>query len=212
MPEPKTSAPFLVGLTGSIGMGKSETGKLFARLGIPVLDSDAVVRALYEPGGEAVESIANAFPGTIRNGRVDRATLAARLEGDEQAFQRLEAIVHPLVRKAREEFLRAAAKRGDPVVLLDIPLLFETGAEKSVDAVVVVSARPEIQEQRVLARPGMTPEKWRMLHARQIPDAEKRAKADFVIETDKGPEQAFLEVRRVAAELLRRAGARKPHA
>ena len=193
-------------------MGKTETGKLFAQLGIPVLDSDAVVGALYQRGGEAVEPIAQAFPAVVTDGKVDRASLAALLEGDEAAFQRLEAIVHPMVRKARDHFIRAAENRGDPVVILDIPLLFETGAEKSVDAVVVVSAPPEIQQQRVLARPGMTVEKLRMLHARQIPDAEKRAKADFIIETDKGLEQAFLEVRRVAAELLQRARTRKPHA
>ena len=193
-------------------MGKTETGKLFARLGIPVLDSDAIVRALYQRGGEAVGPIAQAFPGVITDHQVNRAALAALLEGDEAAFQRLEAIVHPMVRKARDHFIRAAENRGDPVVILDIPLLFETGAEKSVDAVVVVSAPPEIQQQRVLARPGMTVEKLRMLHARQIPDAEKRAKADFIIETDKGLEQAFLEVRRVAAELLQRARTRKPHA
>ena len=193
-------------------MGKTQTGKLFARLGIPVLDADAVVRALYELDGEAVEPISQAFPGAVKDGRVDRGELAARLAGNDAAFQRLEAIVHPLVRAARERFLRAAEQRGDPLVVLDIPLLFETGAEKSVDAVVVVSAAPDIQKQRVLARPGMTPEKWQMLHARQIPDAEKRAKADFVIEADKGLEQAFLEVRRVAAELLQRAKHRRTHA
>ena len=182
------------------------------RLGIPVLDSDAVVGTLYQRGGEAVEHITQAFPAVVTDGKVDRTSLAALLEGDEAAFQRLEAIVHPMVRKARADFIRAAENRGDPVAVLDIPLLFETGAEKLVDAVVVVSAPPEIQQQRVLARPGMTAEKLHMLHARQIPDAEKRAKADFVIETDKGLEQAFLEVRRVAAELLQRARARKPNA
>jgi len=212
VPEPTAGRVFVAALTGSIGMGKTETGKLFARLGLPVMDSDAVVRALYEAGGEAVEPIGKAFQGTVKDGRVDRAALATRLEGDQTAFQRLEAIVHPLVRQARDQFLRAAESRGDPVVILDIPLLFETGAEKSVDAVVVVSAPPEIQRQRVLARPGMTLEKLRMLQARQIPDAEKRAKADFVIETDKGLEQAFLEVRRVAAELLHRARSRKSNA
>jgi dephospho-CoA kinase len=209
VPERPTGGVFVVGLTGSIGMGKTETGKLFARLGIPVMDSDAIVAALYEAGGQAVEAIAHAFPGTVKGRHVDRTALAARLEGDEAAFRHLEAIVHPMVRKARDEFVRAAEHRGDPVVVLDIPLLFETGSEKSVDAVVVVSAPREIQEQRVLARPGMTPEKLRMLHARQISDAEKRVKADFVIETDKGLEQAFLDVRRVAAELLQRARARK---
>ena len=202
---PKQRPPYLVGLTGSIGMGKTETGKLFAQLGIPVFDSDAMVRALYDPGGAAVAPIAVAFPGAVHGSRVDRKALAAELERDPSAFARLEAIVHPLVRNARDGFVRAAAERGDKLVIIDIPLLYETGAQRDVDAVVVVSAPRHVQERRVLARPGMTPEKLEMLHARQIPDAEKRAKADFVIETDKGLAQAFIEVKRVAAELLARA-------
>jgi dephospho-CoA kinase len=204
--------PYLVGLTGSIGMGKSETGKLFARLGIPVLDSDAVVRALYEAGGSAVEPVSAAFPDAFRDGRIDRAALARILAVDASAFDRLEAIVHPLVREARDEFIRNASQRGEDMVVLDIPLLFETGGEKNVDASVVVSAPAEIQEQRVLARPGMTREKLHMLLARQMPDAEKRAKADFVIETGNGLAQAFCEVRRVAAELLQRARKRQSNA
>jgi dephospho-CoA kinase len=204
-----TVRPYLVGLTGSIGMGKTETGKLFARLGIPVLDSDAVVRALYEAGGAAVDPVSEAFPDVVRGGRIDRLALAQILAGDPSAFERLEAIVHPLVRKARDEFVRIAVERRDEIVVLDIPLLFESGLEKTVDATVVVSAPAETQQQRVLARPGMTGEKLRMLLARQIPDAEKRAKADFVIETGNGLEQAFCEVRRVAAELLQRARKRQ---
>jgi dephospho-CoA kinase len=204
--------PYLVGLTGSIAMGKTETGKLFAQLGIPVFDSDAVVRAIYEPGGAAVAPVAAAFPGTVRDERVDRTALAAALGRDPSAFERLEAIVHPLVRKARDGFVRAAAERGDELVIVDIPLLFETGAQREVDAVVVVSAPGDVQERRVLARPGMTPEKLEMLHDRQMPDAEKRAKADFVIETDKGLAQAFAEVKRVAAELRARAKHRPPDA
>lgn len=197
--------PYLVGLTGSIGMGKTETGRLFAELGISVFDSDSMVRVLYEPGGAAVAPIAAAFPGTVRDGRVDRKAMAAELERDPSAFARLEAIVHPLVRKARDEFVRAAAERGEELVIIDIPLLFETGAQRDVDTVVVVSAPKDVQERRVLARPGMTPDRLEMLQARQVPDAEKRAKADFVIETDKGLAQAFVEVRRVAAELRVRA-------
>ena len=204
--------PYLVGLTGSIGMGKTETGRLFARLGIPVLDSDAVVRTLYGAGGAAVDPVLAAFPDVIRDGRIDRAALAQCLAGDPLAFERLEAIVHPLVKSARDDFIRSAAERGDEIVVLDIPLLFETGAEKTLDATIVVSAPAEIQEQRVLARPGMNPEKLRMLLARQIPDAEKRAKADFVIETGNGVAQAFCEVRRVAAELLQRARKRQSNA
>jgi dephospho-CoA kinase len=204
--------PFLVGLTGSIGMGKTETAKLFARLGIAVFDSDATVRSLYAPGGAGVAPVGVAFPGTVRDGQVDRRALAGELERDPSAFARLEAIVHPLVRQARSEFLAAAARRGDELAIIDIPLLFETGAQHEVDAVVVVSAPRHVQEQRVLARPGMTPEKLELLHARQMPDGEKRAKADFVIETDKGLEQAFVEVKRVAAELRARAKHRPPNA
>lgn len=204
--------PFLVALTGSIGMGKTETGKLFAQIGIPVFDSDATVRALYEPGGAAVAPVAAAFPGTVREERIDRTALAAELERNPSGFAQLEAIVHPLVREARAEFLRRAAERGDELVIIDIPLLFETGAQQEVDAVIVVSAPKEVQERRVLARPGMTPEKLEMLHARQIPDAEKRAKADFVIETDKGLAQAFIEAKRVAAELRARAKHRRSDA
>lgn len=204
--------PYLVGLTGSIGMGKTETGKLFAQLGIPVLDSDAVVRDLYDAGGAAVGPVSAVFPGAIRDGRIDRAALAQILAADPSAFERLETIVHPLVRNARDEFIHSAAERGDELVVLDIPLLFETGSEKTVDATIVVSAPVETQEQRVLARPGMTREKFRMLVARQIADAEKRAKADFVIETGNGLAQALCEVRRVAAELLQRARKRRSNA
>ncbi len=193
-------------------MGKTETGKLFARLGIPVLDSDAVVRELYDIGGMAVTPIGGAFPGAVSNGRVDRAALAAELVKDASGFERLESIVHPLVRKVRDDFVRSAGARGEPLVILDIPLLFETGAEDAVDAIIVVSAPREVQERRVLARPGMTREKFTLLEARQLPDAEKRAKADFVIETDKGLAQAFHEVRRVAAELLQRARKRQADA
>ena len=205
MSDPKGSRPFIVGLTGSIGMGKSETAKLFARLGIPVHDSDAVVHALYDRGGAAVALIARAFPDAVKDGRVERTALATRLSGDEAAFQRLEAIVHPLVREAERVFLDAAIKHGDGLVVLDIPLLFETGGESRVDAVVVVSAPAEIQRARVLAREGMTLEKLESIHSRQVPDVDKRAKAHFVIETDKGLAHAFEAVKRVVAELRQRA-------
>ena len=208
MTDPKGPRPFIVGLTGSIGMGKSETAKLFAKLGIPVHDADAVVHALYDRNGAAVEPIGRAFPGVVKDGRVDRAALAAQLAGDEAAFQRLEAIVHPLVREAERAFLAAAAKRGDDLVVLDIPLLFETGGESRVDAVVVVSAPAEVQRARVLAREGMSLEKLEAIHARQVPDVDKRAQADFLIETDKGLAHAFEAVKRVVAELRQRAAKR----
>ncbi len=195
----------MIGLTGSIGMGKTETGKLFARLGIPVHDADEVVHNLYDTGGDAVDAISREFPGTVRDGRVMREVLAANVAGDEPAFRRLEAIVHPLVREAELEFLDNAMTHGDDLVVLDIPLLFETGGEKRMDAVVVVSAPSDVQRDRVLSRPGMTLEKLEAIHARQVPDVDKRRKADFVIETDKGLEHAFAAVQRIVAELRERA-------
>ena len=150
--------PYLVGLTGSIGMGKSETAKMFAQLGIPVYDADAAVHGLYEPGGAAVGAIAEAFPGTVVEGRVDRDALdASVLTADKDAFKKLEAIVHPLVGSQQREFLDQAAQGGAELVVLDIPLLFETGGNTRMDAVVVVSAPHHMQRARVLARPGMTP-------------------------------------------------------
>lgn len=202
--------PFVVGLTGSIGMGKSETAKMFSALGVPLYEADAAVHALYELGGAAVGPVAKAFPGSLREGRIDRAVLARRVSGDEAAMRRLENIVHPLVAQARQRFLDAAEKKGVELVVLDIPLLFETGGEKLVDAVVVVSAPEHVQRERVLSRPGMTPEKLEALHARQVPDAEKRAKADFVIETGKGLEHTREAVKRVVSAL--RAQAARPGA
>jgi dephospho-CoA kinase len=200
MPE----RPFVIGLTGSIGMGKSETAKLFARLGVPVHDADATVHALYDRGGLAVAAISAEFPEAVRDSVVDRAALARRVTGDEAAMKRLEAAVHPLVVRERDEFLAAAAAKGDAFVLFDIPLLFETGRQSEVDAVVVVSAPRDVQRERVLARPDMTAERFDAIHARQVSDAEKRAKADFVIETDKGLDHAFEQVKRVMAELRQR--------
>ena len=196
--------PFVAALTGSIGMGKTETAKMFARLGIPVHDADAAVHALYGRGGGAVAEIDAAFPGAVVEGCVDRARLVQLLARDEKAFQRLEAIVHPLVLKERDAFLAGATAKGVELVVLDIPLLYETGLDKSVDAIIVVSAAADVQRARVLQRPGMTLEKLEAILARQVPDAEKRAKADFVIETDKGLEHAFEQVKRVAAELRSR--------
>jgi len=194
--------PLLVGLTGSIGMGKSETAKLFARLEIPVYDSDAAVHRLYEPGGAAVAPIEDAFPGTVKDRRVDRAALAKRVGGDEAAFKRLEAIVHPLVAAEQRRFMEKHA--GAEMVVQDIPLLFETGGHARMDAVVVVSAPAELQRARVLAREGMTPEKLDHILSRQMPDEEKRAKAHFVVETDMGLDHAFEQVKAVVAALKAR--------
>jgi dephospho-CoA kinase len=199
--------PYLVGLTGSIGMGKSETAKLFARLGIAVYDSDAAVHRLYEPGGAAVAAIAKAFPGTVKDGRVDREELSRHLAADKAAFKTLEAIVHPLVARDQASFLEQAA--GAEMVVLDIPLLFETGGHGRMDAVVVVSAPQGVQRERVLARPGMTPDKLDQILARQMPDAEKRAKAHFVVETDKGLDHAFEQVKAVVAALHERRRGKK---
>lgn len=191
----------VVGLTGSIGMGKSTTAAMFAEAGAPVYDADAAVHALYAPGGAAVAAIEAAFPGVVRDGAVDRGLLGQKVLGDEAAMKRLEAIVHPLVGASRGGFFEAAKARGADVVVLDIPLLFETGGEMNVDAVVVVSAPAELQRRRVLARPGMAEEKLDAILARQKPDAEKRARADFVIDTGEGLQSARRQVRAVLAAL-----------
>ena len=185
--------PFVLCLTGSLGMGKSATAKLFADAGVPVHDSDAVVHALYE--GEAVAAIEAAFPGTTADGKVDRAKLAAVVINDRAALKRLEAIVHPLVGAARDKFLGDAQSSGTPVVLLDIPLLFEIGGEARCNAVVVVSAPPDMQRTRAFERPGMTEEKFAALVAKQMPDAEKRRRADFVVDTSQGFDHARAQVR-----------------
>jgi dephospho-CoA kinase len=184
--------PFVLCLTGSLGMGKSTAARFFAEAGVPVHDSDAVVHALYE--GEAVAAIEAAFPGTTSGGKIDRNKLAAKVIDDKAALVRLEAIVHPLVAKAREKFL-ADAQTGDvPVVVLDIPLLFEIGGSSSCDAVVVVSAPAEIQRARAFARPGMTEDKFAALLAKQVPDAEKRARADFIVDSSQGLDHARAQV------------------
>src|SRR6266853_1541055 len=179
---------FILGLTGSLGMGKSMTARFFAEQGVPVHDADAVVHRLYD--GEAAAAIEATFPGTTTGGRVERTRLAARVLNDPAALKRLEAIVHPLVQAAEQRLLADAAARGEKVAVLDIPLLFETGAERRVDAVVVVSAPAEVQRARVLERHGMTIEKLESILAKQMPDAEKRRRADFVVDTSQGFEAA----------------------
>jgi dephospho-CoA kinase len=186
---------FILGLTGSLGMGKSTTSRFFAEAGVPVHDADAVVHKLYE--GEAAAAIEAAFPGTTGEGKVDRNKLAARVLGDGAALKQLEAIVHPLVQRAEERLLAEAKARGETIAVLDIPLLFETGGDRRVDAVVVVSAPPEVQRARVLERPGMTIEKLDAILAKQMPDAEKRARADFVVDTSQGYEAARAQVRAI---------------
>jgi dephospho-CoA kinase len=186
---------FILGLTGSLGMGKSTTARFFAEEGVPVHDADAVVHRLYE--GEAAAAIEAEFPGTTAAGKVDRNKLAARVLGDAAALKRLEAIVHPLVQAAERRLIAEAQARGEKIAVLDIPLLFETGGEERVDAVVVVSAPPEVQHARVLERPGMTMEKLEAILARQMPDAEKRRRADFVVDTSQGFEAARAQVRAI---------------
>lgn len=198
--------PLVVGLTGSIGMGKTETARLFARLGIPVHDADAAVHRLYGSGGAAVERIAEVFPDCVKAGRVDRSCLAKRLADDNAAFARLEAIVHPLVAADQEAFIDEAAGKGADMVVLDVPLLFETGAHARMDAVVVVSAPPAVQRARVLARPGMSDETLTHILARQTPDVEKRALAHFVVETDKGLDHALRQVESIVSALRARGG------
>ncbi|HEX8569254.1 MAG TPA: dephospho-CoA kinase [Caulobacteraceae bacterium] len=191
----------IVGLTGSIGMGKSTTAGLFAAEGVPVYDADTAVHAIYQRGGAAVESVGAAFPGVVRDGGIDRAALSAQVTGDPEKLRALEAIVHPLLAEGRAAFFRAAELAGADMIVLDIPLLFETGGDGAFDAVVVVSAPAEVQRERVLARPGMTEEKFAAIVARQTPDAEKRARADFVIDTSRGVDAARDDVRRVLSTL-----------
>ena len=190
--------PFILCLTGSLGMGKSRTAQFFAEQGVPVYDADAAVHELY--AGEAVPVIAKAFPGAVVDGKVDRVKLAALVLGDADALARLETLVHPLVAARREKFLDEARAKNATVVLLDIPLLFETRGERACDAVVVASAPAEMQRQRAFERPGMTEEKFTALLAKQLPDAEKRQRADFIVDTSQSFDHARAQVR----DILRR--------
>jgi len=190
----------VLGLTGSIGMGKSTTAKMFAEAGVPVHDSDEAVHRLY--AGAAAPLVEAAFPGTTVGGVVDRAKLGARVLGDAAALKRLEAIIHPLVRADADAFLARHRNAGESIAVLDIPLLFETGGRGRVDKVVVVTAPAEVQRQRVLARPGMTEEKLAAILAKQVPDEEKRRLADFVVDTGQGLDAARAAVDAIIAELV----------
>ena len=191
----------ILGLTGSIGMGKSTTAKLFMEAGVPVYDADAAVHKIYE--GEAAPAVEAAFPGTTVDGKVDRARLSARVVQDPAAIKRLEQIVHPMLGASRQKFLAEAEQSGAPVVVMDIPLLYETGGEKRVDAVVVVTTSPETQRERILARGTMTPEALEAILARQLPDAEKRKRADFVVDTSHGLEPVRAAIRDILAEVVK---------
>jgi dephospho-CoA kinase len=191
----------ILGLTGSIGMGKSATAKLFAEAGVPVYDADATVHQIYE--GEAAPAIEAAFPGTTVDGKVDRNRLSAKVVHDPAAMKQLEQIVHPMLGASRQKFLDDAERSGAPVVVVDVPLLFETGGEKRVDAVVVVTTSPEIQRQRILARDNMTGEKLDAILARQLPDPEKRKRADFVVDTSHGLDPVRARIRDILQEVAK---------
>jgi dephospho-CoA kinase len=188
----------ILGLTGSIGMGKSTTAKLFAEAGVPVYDADAIVHRLYE--GNAAPAIEAAFPGTTVDGKVDRARLSAQVVHDPAAMKRLEGIVHPMLGASRQKFIDEAERSGAPVAVVDVPLLFETGGEKRVDAVVVVTTSPENQRERIMARGTMTNEALDSILARQLPDAEKRNRADFVVDTSHGLDPVRVQIRDILVE------------
>jgi dephospho-CoA kinase len=188
----------VLGLTGSIGMGKSTTARLFAEAGVPVYDADATVHMVYE--GEAAPAIEAAFPGATVDGKVDRSRLSAQLVEDPAAIRRLEQIVHPMLRAYHQKFLEDAEQSGAPVAVVDVPLLFETGGEKRVDAVVVATTDPDIQRRRVLARDNMTSEMFDAILARQLPDSEKRRRADFVVDTSCGLDPVRSRIREILIE------------
>ncbi|GAB4229054.1 MAG: dephospho-CoA kinase [Methyloligellaceae bacterium] len=194
----------ILGLTGSIGMGKSTVADHLRERGVPVLDADAVVHDLYR--GAAAARIGEAFPGTVREGTVDREALSRALVGHPERLAELEAIVHPLVREAERDFLLRAERAGAPIAVLEIPLLFETGGDALVDATLVVSAPPAVQRERVLARPGMSEAKFTRLVANQMPDEEKRARADFVVDTSRAKEETFAQVDAIMESLRGRQG------
>ncbi len=192
----------IIGLTGSIGMGKSETTRMFREEGVPVYDADAAVHQVYAKGGAAVQALEEAFPGVTRDGAVDRERLSKRILGDDEAVKKVGQIVYPKIGEIQREFMADAKAADEPLVVLDIPLLFETSGGANVDKIVVVSAPADMQRKRVLARTDMTEEKFEAILRRQMPDSEKRAKADFVVDTGKGLEHAHARVREIIKELL----------
>ena len=196
----------VIGLTGSIGMGKSTTAAMFREAGIPVYDADAAVHHAYDVGGIAVGPVGEAFPGTVKDGRVDREALRQQVLGKPEAMARLNSIVHPLIGAARGDVFEKARAAGADMIVLDVPLIFETGGQRSMDAVIVVSAPPEMQRERVLAREGMTPARLEAILAQQMPDAEKRALADYVVDTGRGLEPAKAQVIDIIAKLRASAG------
>jgi dephospho-CoA kinase len=191
----------IIGLTGSIAMGKTHTARIFAEEGIPVFDADAVVHALYRPGWKAVDIVRSLSPQVVVGNDVDRMRLSAEIMEDEGLLKRLEAAIHPLVREEQAQFVKRERRKNTPLVVVDVPLLFETGREHEFDSIVVVSAPPEIQRQRALARPGMTPKKLDLILSRQMPDREKRARADFVVDTGGSDELARSQVKRIVNQL-----------
>lgn len=193
----------IIGLTGSIGMGKSTTAAMFREAGIPVYDADAEVHKAYDVGGAAVEPVGAAFPGVVKDGKVDREELRKRVLGNPEALKVLNGIVHPIVGRARAAVFEEAEKAGADMLVLDVPLIFETGGEKNMHKVIVVSAPAEMQRARVLAREGMTPERLDAILAQQTPDAEKRARADYVVDTGQGLDAARAQVTKIIEDLRR---------
>lgn len=200
--HPPCDRPVILALTGSIGMGKSETARMFRALGVPVYDADAAVHGLYDVGGKAVGPIGEAFPGVVRHGAVDRALLSKEIAGDKAAWAKLEAIIHPLVGEVQRDFIVTEMARKSPLVVMDVPLLFETNGHHRADYVAVVSAPEHVQRRRVLERPGMTEEKLGEILSRQVHDSQKRAQADFVIPTDQGLDVAREHVASIVHRLL----------
>lgn len=193
----------IIGLTGSIGMGKSTTAAMFREAGLPVYDADAEVHKAYDVGGAAVGPVGAAFPGVVRDGKVDREELRKRVLGDPEALKMLNGIVHPIVGRARAAVFEQAEAQGADMVILDVPLIYETGGEKNMHKVIVVSAPADVQRERVLAREGMTPERLAAILAQQVPDAEKRARADYVVDTGRGLEAARAQVAAIIEDLRR---------
>jgi len=191
----------IIGLTGSIGMGKSTTAAMFREAGIPVYDADAAVHEAYDVGGIAVGPVGEAFPGVVKDGKVDREALRQAVLGKPEQMARLNGIVHPLIGAARSDVFEKARAAGADMIIMDVPLIFETGGQKNMDAVIVVSAPAEMQRDRVLAREGMTPERLEQILSQQMPDAEKRARADYVVDTGQGLEAARTQVQAIIADL-----------